>query len=138
LLLKPGRLTDEEFGEMRRHPVISSYILGDLELPQIVKQMARSHHERYDGSGYPDGLEAEEIPLVARILAVADALDAMTSDRPYRPALPLSAAVEEIYAKAGTQFCPRVVGALRGWVERDPTLGRHYGAPSARPAPIAR
>jgi diguanylate cyclase (GGDEF)-like protein len=126
VLLKPGRLTDEEFAEMRRHPEISSYILADLELPAIVKQMARSHHERYDGCGYPDGLAAKEIPLAARILTVADALDAMTSDRPYRDALPLAVAVEEIESKGGTQFCPEVIGALRDCLSRDPTLGGQY------------
>jgi HD-GYP domain-containing protein (c-di-GMP phosphodiesterase class II) len=74
--------------------------------------MARSHHERYDGDGYPDGLIGEEIPLAARILAVADALDAMTSDRPYRDAMPLEVACAEIRENTGTQFCPRVAAAL--------------------------
>jgi diguanylate cyclase (GGDEF)-like protein len=131
VLLKPDRLTDEEFAEMRRHPMISSYILAELELPQIVHQMARSHHERYDGSGYPDGLAGDDIPLVARILSVADALDAMTSDRPYRDALPLDVALREIDAQAGSQFCPRVVAALRASVNRDPTLGGRFAPPSA-------
>ena len=131
VLLKPDRLTDEEFAEMRRHPMISSYILAELELPRIVQQMARSHHERYDGSGYPDGLAGDDIPLVARILSVADALDAMTSDRPYRDALPLDVALREIDAQAGSQFCPRVVAALRASVNRDPTLGGRFAPPSA-------
>src|SRR5437764_2468425 len=87
ILTKPGRLTDDEFSEMRRHPEISSYIVSELDLPPIVKHMVRSHHERWDGSGYPDGLSGEEIPLAARILSVADTLDAMTSDRSYRAAL---------------------------------------------------
>jgi ribonuclease P protein subunit RPR2 len=131
VLLKPGRLTDEEFAEMRRHPEISSYILGELELPDIVKQMARNHHERYDGRGYPDGLAGDDIPLAARILTVADTLDAMTSDRPYRSALPLSEALAEIESLAGRQFCPRVVAALRACVAADPTLGGHYAVASA-------
>src|SRR5439155_1365819 len=113
ILLKHGPLSEEELREMRRHTDIASYILAELELPQAVKQMARSHHERYDGEGYPDGLVGEEIPLAARILSVADALDAMTSDRPYRKALPLDVASAEIQDKVGTQFCPRVVVALR-------------------------
>jgi diguanylate cyclase (GGDEF)-like protein/putative nucleotidyltransferase with HDIG domain len=108
ILLKPGPLDPEEFKEMRRHPEISSYIVAELELPPIVKQMVRSHHERYDGAGYPDGLTGEEIPLSARILSVADALDAMTSDRPYRKALPLDIALGEIRKQAGT----------RGWTAR--------------------
>jgi putative nucleotidyltransferase with HDIG domain len=119
VLLKPGKLDEDEFAEIRRHPEISSYIVADLDLPPIVKQMVRSHHERYDGRGYPDGLSGEEIPLAARVLSVADALDAMTSDRPYRSALPLVAALAEIQAQAGGQFCPRVVKALDASFSRD-------------------
>jgi ribonuclease P protein subunit RPR2 len=126
VLLKPDRLTDEEFAEMRRHPEISSYILDELELPDIVKQMARNHHERYDGRGYPDALIGEGIPLAARILTVADTLDAMTSDRPYRRARSLADALAEIESLAGRQFCPRVVSALRACLAADPTLGDHY------------
>ena len=111
-LLKPGPLTTPELEEMRRHPEISSYIVAELDLPPIVKQMVRSHHERFDGGGYPDRLAAEEIPLAARILTVADALDAMTSDRPYRRARPLDEALAEIEVDAGTHFCPEVVDAL--------------------------
>jgi putative nucleotidyltransferase with HDIG domain len=131
VLLKPGKLDDEEFAEIRRHPEISSYIVADLELPPIVKQMVRSHHERYDGSGYPDALEGEEIPLAARILAVADALDAMTSDRPYRKAIPVAIAREEIEKAAGMQFCPLVVAALQTCFERDPAFWESLSAPEA-------
>jgi HD-GYP domain-containing protein (c-di-GMP phosphodiesterase class II) len=120
ILLKPGRLDSEEFAEMRRHPEISSYILDGLDLPQIVHDMARHHHERYDGGGYPDGLAGAEIPLAARILSVADAFDAMTSDRPYRPALAVDDAAAEIRRNAGTQFCPQVVAALEACFEREP------------------
>jgi putative nucleotidyltransferase with HDIG domain len=112
ILLKPGRLDSDEFAEMRRHPEISSYILGELDLPKVVRDMARNHHERFDGKGYPDGLKGKEIPLAARILTVADAFDAMTSDRPYRRALSQEVAAAEIRRNAGTQFCPEVVGAL--------------------------
>jgi diguanylate cyclase (GGDEF)-like protein/putative nucleotidyltransferase with HDIG domain len=112
ILSKPGALNAEEIRQMRKHPEMASYIVAELELPPAVKQMVRSHHERFDGDGYPDGLVGEEIPLAARILSVADALDAMTSDRPYRDALPLDVACAEIQDKAGTQFCPRVVAAL--------------------------
>jgi diguanylate cyclase (GGDEF)-like protein/putative nucleotidyltransferase with HDIG domain len=128
VLLKQGALDGGERDAMREHPVIASYILADLELPQIVKQMARSHHERYDGSGYPDALAADEIPLAARILSVADALDAMTSDRPYRKALPLSEALGEVQAQAGTQFCPTVVSALIACSSRDPAWWNRDGA----------
>jgi ribonuclease P protein subunit RPR2 len=119
ILLKQGELDNDEFAQMQRHPDIASYILAELDVPPIVKQMARSHHERYDGAGYPDGLVGDEIPLAARILTVADALDAMTSDRPYRPAMPLEVAHREIEAEAGTQFCPKVVAALRECLEQD-------------------
>lgn len=122
VLLKPGRLDDDEFAQMRKHPEISSYIVAELDLPPAVKQIVRSHHERFDGRGYPDGLAGEEIPLPARILTVADTLDAMTSDRPYRKAMPLSVAVAEVEKLAGAQFCPTVVAALRRYLERDPTL----------------
>jgi hypothetical protein len=123
ILLKPGKLDDEEFAEMKRHPLISSRILEGLDFPDIVLDMARHHHERFDGRGYPDGLTGAEIPLAARVLCVADALDAMTSDRPYRDALPTATALEEIDRHAGTQFCPTVVAALNTLVARDPSLG---------------
>lgn len=122
ILLKRGGLTDEERSEIQRHPEISSYIVADLELPAVVKQMVRNHHERFDGGGYPDGLIGEEIPLAARILTVADSLDAMISDRPYRKALPVEVALAEIERHTGSQFCPRVVAALRVCVVRDPAL----------------
>jgi len=112
ILLKPGRLDSDEFEEMQRHPEISSYILDELELPPVVRDMARNHHERYDGKGYPDGLKGKDIPLAARILTVADAFDAMTSDRPYRRALSYEVAAAEIRRNAGSQFCPDVVAAL--------------------------
>lgn len=118
ILLKAGPLDPEELAEMRKHPEMSSYILAELELPPAVKQMVRNHHERYDGGGYPDGLAGEEIPLAARILSVADAFDAMTSNRPYRDALPLETACAEIVDKSGTQFCPVVVDALTAAFER--------------------
>ncbi len=127
ILLKPGRLTHEEFAEMRRHPEISSYIVAELELPSIVKQVVRNHHERYDGLGYPDGLAGEEIPIAARILTVADALDAMTSDRPYRRARSIAEARAELEAEAGRQFCPRVVAALGRSFERSPAFWAELG-----------
>jgi hypothetical protein len=111
VLLKPGALDDGEWAAMRRHPEIGSYILDELDLPAHAKAMARHHHERFDGAGYPDGLSGDEIPLAARILTVADTIDAMTTDRPYRKALPMSVAIDELRDKAGTQFCPRVVAA---------------------------
>ena len=113
ILLKPGPLDDTEREEMQKHPEVSAYIVAELDLPPIVKQMVRNHHERWDGRGYPDGLSGDEIPLAARILAVADSLDAMTSTRPYREAMPLTRALEIIAEEAGRQFCPTVVRALQ-------------------------
>ena len=112
ILLKEGPLDEAEWAWMRRHPEIGAYILGELDIPDLAKHVARHHHERYDGGGYPDGLAGEQIPLAARVLTVADALDAMVSDRPYRKALPIDVALEELRAKAGSQFCPAVVAAL--------------------------
>ena len=127
VLLKTGRLDPEEWSEMRRHPEISSYILDELEIPAIAKGMARSHHERFDGGGYPDGLVGEAIPLAARILSVADALDAMTSTRPYRGARPFHEALAEIERNTGTQFCPTVAAALRASYARDAGFWHAHG-----------
>jgi hypothetical protein len=112
ILSKRGALHEAEWDVIKTHPLISDYILSELDLHPIVRQCARSSHERIDGAGYPDGLAGDEIPLPARIVFVADALDALTSDRPYRPARPLIAALAEIQEHAGTQFCPEVVAAL--------------------------
>jgi HD-GYP domain-containing protein (c-di-GMP phosphodiesterase class II) len=112
ILHKPGSLDDEEWRVMKEHPIISEYILSGVDLPEIVLQIARNSHEAYDGSGYPDGLSGEDIPLAARIVLVADAFDALTSDRPYRRGRHLRAAMDEIRAHSGLQFCPSVVEAM--------------------------
>ncbi|MFL5919324.1 MAG: HD-GYP domain-containing protein [Gaiellaceae bacterium] len=131
VLRKEGPLTDEEWLLVKQHPVISDYILSELNLHPFVRQCARSSHERIDGAGYPDGLSAEGIPLPARIVFVADALDALTSTRPYRPARSMQAALAEIRAHAGTQFCPRVVTALEELWRREPLLFTPASSPSA-------
>jgi ribonuclease P protein subunit RPR2 len=112
VLRKPGQLTDDEWELIKQHPLISDYILSELDLHPFVRQCARSSHERIDGTGYPDRLAGDDIPLPARIVFVADALDALTSERPYRPSRPILAAFAEIREHTGTQFCPRVVAAL--------------------------
>ena len=122
ILRKDGPLDEEEWAIIRSHPLVSDYILADLDLDPIVRQCARSSHERIDGAGYPDGLAGDEIPLPARIVFVADALDALTSDRPYRAGRPLIAALAEIEHNAGTQFCPDVVAALRRVWSAEPRL----------------
>ena len=107
---------------MRTHPLVSDFILAELNLDRIVRECARSSHERMDGRGYPDGLSGEEIPLPARIVFVADAFDAITTYRPYRSGRSTAAALAEIEACAGTQFCPRVVAALRDLWETSPDV----------------
>ena len=122
VLRKPGKLTEDEWELIKTHPVISDYILSELDLHPFVRQCARSSHERIDGAGYPDGLSGEAIPLPARIVLVADALDALTSTRPYRAARPMLGALAEIRAHAGTQFCPRVVAALEELWRKEPDV----------------
>ncbi len=112
ILHKADRLAEVEREVMRRHPVIGYEIVCGIEFLAEAAQIVRHHHERWDGSGYPDGLAREDIPLAARIFAVVDTLDAMTTDRPYRPGVPLARARAEIRGKAGTQFDPAVVDAL--------------------------
>jgi response regulator RpfG family c-di-GMP phosphodiesterase len=110
---KPGPLTKDELHIVQRHPLVGGELLAGVALLRGEGlSVVRSHHERWDGSGYPERLAATDIPLGARIFAVADTLDAMTSDRPYRRALPWDAAVEEITAQAGRQFDPGVVAAF--------------------------
>jgi putative nucleotidyltransferase with HDIG domain len=124
ILHKPGPLSEDEWTVMKRHPLVSEHILSGIGLSPIVLQIARSSHERIDGRGYPDGMAGEEIPLPARIVLVADAFDAITSDRPYRRGRNVIDALGELHLNAGTQFCPRVVAALEGvYVERPHLLG---------------
>jgi HD-GYP domain-containing protein (c-di-GMP phosphodiesterase class II) len=122
ILHKPGPLDDEEWKVMKEHPVISEYILSEVDLHPIVLQVARSSHERMDGKGYPDGLLGEAIPLPARIVLVADAFDALTSDRPYRSARTVSVAMDELRAHGGTQFCPQVIAALETLYREQPQI----------------
>lgn len=112
ILHKASRLDEFEMQEILDHPGIGAHIAGNLEYLTGVLPGIHYHHERYDGSGYPEGLKGEEIPLQARILAVADAFDAMTSKRVYRPALPFEDAVKELVRNIGSQFDPEVVLAL--------------------------
>jgi HD-GYP domain-containing protein (c-di-GMP phosphodiesterase class II) len=134
ILRKQAPLDDSEWDVVKTHPVISDYILSELELHPVVRECARSSHERIDGLGYPDGLKGDQIPLPARIVLVADAFDALTSARPYRPARPALAALAEIREHAGTQFCPRVVAALEELARSEPTLLRGESAAEIRVA----
>jgi putative nucleotidyltransferase with HDIG domain len=112
IISKPGKLTPEEFEKMKVHPVIGAEILKQVKFPYPVVPVVRHHHEKWDGSGYPDGLKGEEIPIGARILAVVDCLDALASDRQYRRALPLHEAMAKVAAEAGTSFDPAIVQLL--------------------------
>ncbi|MBU0691783.1 HD domain-containing protein [bacterium] len=112
VLLKKGRLTNSERGIIAEHPVLSESIISPLPFLDKVRRIVRSHHEHYDGNGYPDGLKGNEIPIEARILAVADAFDAMRSDRPYRKAMSLETAQARLVMAEGTQFCPLCVRAF--------------------------
>jgi putative nucleotidyltransferase with HDIG domain len=122
ILQKPGPLNEDEWEMMKQHPVISEFILSGVDLPPIVRQIARHSHERMDGAGYPDGLAGEEIPLPARIVLVADAFDALTSTRAYRPSRRPRAALDEIIAHSGTQFCPTVVDTIELVYREEPGL----------------
>jgi len=109
ILNKPAALTRDEFETMAQHTIIGERIISRIDYLVPIARIIRSAHERWDGTGYPDGHRGEEIPLASRILLVCDAFDAMTTDRPYRSALPVDEALNELARHAGSQFDPRVV-----------------------------
>jgi diguanylate cyclase (GGDEF)-like protein/putative nucleotidyltransferase with HDIG domain len=113
ILCKPGRLTPEEFEKVKIHPIVGAEILDRVQFPYAVVPIVRSHHEKWDGTGYPEGLKAEEIPLGARILAAVDFLDAIASHRQYRPAMTLDEAISLLVAESGRSFDPRIVEILK-------------------------
>lgn len=117
ILCKPGPLSRDEWDIMKSHPTIGAQIVAPIRFLGSAVETIQHHHERFDGKGYPMGLRGEEIPLSARIFAVADSFDAMTSDRPYRKALATDRALEEIHAGAGSQFDPEVVRPFLSLVE---------------------
>jgi putative nucleotidyltransferase with HDIG domain len=120
ILHKPGPLDDAEWDLMKQHPVIAEYILSGIDLPPIVHEIARWSHEHVDGAGYPDGLAGNAIPLSAQIAFVADAFDAITTDRPYRRRRGTLTALQEIRAHSGTQFSREVVRALEEPAREEP------------------
>ena len=119
VLDKPGPLTAAQWRVMRTHPLIGYQMLAGIPFLSNAAEIVRSHHEMWDGSGYPEGLAREDIPLPARVFSVVDAYDAMTTNRPYRAALPIAHAAEEIARMAGTQFDPEVA---RSFVDLIPKL----------------
>jgi diguanylate cyclase (GGDEF)-like protein/putative nucleotidyltransferase with HDIG domain len=113
IISKPGKLTPEEFEKMKIHPIVGSEILARVQFPYGVVPIVRSHHEKWNGTGYPDGLKGEQIPIGARVLTVVDCLDALASDRQYRRALPLTEAMAAIALESGVSFDPKVVKVLQ-------------------------
>ncbi len=124
ILLKPGQLTDDEMSQMRHHPLIGANILKPVGFPWPITPVVRHHHERWDGEGYPAGLKGEEIPLLARILTVADAYEAMIADRPYRKGRTMEEGAAELRRCAGTQFDAAVVDAFVEALEEQREAGQ--------------
>ncbi|HAM38526.1 MAG TPA: HD-GYP domain-containing protein [Elusimicrobia bacterium] len=122
ILLKPTKLTEAEREEIKKHPLIGEKIIAPIEFLAPIAPLILYHHEWFDGTGYAEGLVGEEIPIGARIVAVIDAYDAMTSDRPYRKALPKGVAVKELKKGAGTQFDPKIVDAFLRVLEQNKEL----------------
>jgi HD-GYP domain-containing protein (c-di-GMP phosphodiesterase class II) len=112
VLLKPGRLTEEEYAIIKTHPIIGENILKSITLFDTERKIIRHHHERWDGKGYPDGLSGTDIPMLSRILSVADSFDAMISDRPYRKGLKIEEAIDELKRNSNLQFDRTVVDAF--------------------------
>jgi HD-GYP domain-containing protein (c-di-GMP phosphodiesterase class II) len=116
VLRKPGPLTEDELSQIRRHPVVGARLIETVDDFRSALPYVLLHHERWDGAGYPHGLRGEEIPVEARLLGVADAFDAMTSDRSYRPALSVEQALAELERCAGSQFDPELAETfVEGW-----------------------
>lgn len=119
ILLKPGKLSDQEYSEIKNHPAIGAHILATATIFADILPIVKHHHEKYDGFGYPSKLKGEDIPYLARIAAIADTYDAMTSQRPYRDSLPLDVVKEEIRKNLGTQFDPNLAQAFLDILEND-------------------
>ncbi|HEV2140584.1 MAG TPA: HD domain-containing phosphohydrolase, partial [Candidatus Dormibacteraeota bacterium] len=134
VIQKTGKLTEAEFEQMKSHPITGYNILSKLHMLTDELVIVRSHHERYDGKGYPDRKKGDDLPMFAWIVSAADALDAMTSDRPYRRGMPLQVAVDQIRSGAGTHFHPDVAEAVMdavstGMLQVIPQKSLHPDAP---------
>jgi len=135
ILLKPGKLTKEEFDIMKTHPVVGADVLKRCEhevakagrsIFQIGIEIAGGHHEKYDGSGYPNKLAADAIPLSARIIAIGDVFDALTSKRPYKEAWPIAKAIDLIHEESGKHFDPEIVAAFDRSLDKIMTIYDKY------------
>lgn len=138
IISKPGKLTLEEFEKMKIHPVVGAEILDSVKFPYPVVPIVRHHHEKWDGTGYPDGMKGEEIPIGARILTAVDCLDAMASDRQYRRAISLDAAIEIIVSESGKTFDPKVVEVLRRRYKELEALARELSAGEESPSIVEK
>jgi HD-GYP domain-containing protein (c-di-GMP phosphodiesterase class II) len=136
ILTKPGQLTDEEYRIMRKHPIISANIIDAVPFLEAAKKLILHHHERYDGLGYPDGLEGDDVPIGAYLLAVADTFDAITTDRPYRAALSVQHAIDELHRSSGTQLCPIAVDAFVSAIKRKSSAQAEH--PLVTQKPVAK
>lgn len=128
ILLKPGRLSDEEFEAMQNHVSVGAKLLSKSpsEMIKLAEKIALTHHERWDGSGYPRGLAGDDIPLVGQIVAVADVFDTLTNERPYKPAWPLERAVAEMRRQRGKWFAPKLVDAFLEILAENPDVIQQY------------
>ena len=120
ILLKTTKLDDDEYSEIKNHPAIGAHILSNATIFKDIIPIVKHHHERFDGNGYPGKLKGEEIPYLARIAAVADSFDAMTSKRSYRDSLPLDVVKQELIRNRGTQFDPEITDVFLGILESNP------------------
>ncbi|MEZ5402005.1 MAG: HD domain-containing protein [Bryobacteraceae bacterium] len=138
IISKPGRLTQAEFTRMKIHPVVGARILDQVQFPYPVSPIVRSHHEKWDGTGYPDGLKGEQIPIGARILSAVDCFDALASHRQYRRAMPLPDALAVLHKESGKAFDPAVVEVLaRRYLELEELARGSRGATEQEVAPVA-
>ncbi len=135
ILLKPGQLTKEEFEIVKLHTTIGAEILSGTDLPLLekAKEVALTHHERWDGTGYPEGLKGEEIPLSGRIMAIADVFDALSSDRVYKKAWPLEKVLDYMKRNAGTQFDPNLVSVFFETLDEILSIRQQYQNPTVKP-----
>jgi HD-GYP domain-containing protein (c-di-GMP phosphodiesterase class II) len=130
VLRKPGPLNDKEWAQMKDHPLAALQVLGQITAIAEATPAILHHHEHFDGSGYPHGLAGVEIPIVSRILLVTDAFDAMTTDRPYRKAMPVEAAIEELKSNMGNQFDPAITEAFLRALARRGAQPLDHAAPA--------